>query len=80
MNLAHPMVTIQSTCQIFDNNDFLGIIIKDMKSSDVIITYTAKVARIIDVEDQIILEMETGKYIVKIKFIRQRDKAKYLGV
>ena len=32
-----------------------------MKSSDVIITYTAKVARIIDVEDQIILEMENGK-------------------
>jgi len=46
---------------ISDNNDFLGIIIKDMKSSDVIITYTAKVARIIDVEDQIILEMENGK-------------------
>ena len=32
-----------------------------MKSSDVIITYTAKVARIIDVEGQIILEMENGK-------------------
>ena len=32
-----------------------------MKSNDVIITYTAKVARIIDVEDQIILEMENGK-------------------
>ncbi len=46
---------------ISNNNDFLGIIIKDMKSSDVIITYTAKVARIIDVEDQIILEMENGK-------------------
>ena len=46
---------------ISDNNDFLGIIIKDMKSNDVIITYTAKVARIIDVEDQIILEMENGK-------------------
>ena len=46
---------------ISDNNDFLGIIIKDMKSSDVIITYTAKVARIIDVEGQIILEMENGK-------------------
>lgn len=46
---------------ISDNNDFLGIIIKDMKSNDVIITYTAKVARIVDVEDQIILEMENGK-------------------
>ena len=47
--------------EISDNNDFLGIIIKDMQSSDIIITYTAKVARIIDVEDQIILEMENGK-------------------
>ena len=46
---------------ISENNDFLGIIIKDMKSSDIIITYTAKVARIVDVEDQIILEMENGK-------------------
>ena len=47
--------------EISDNNDFLGIIIKDMQSSDITITYTAKVARIIDVEDQIILEMENGK-------------------
>ena len=47
--------------EISDNNDFLGIIIKDMQSSDIIITYTSKVARIIDVNDQIILEMENGK-------------------
>ena len=46
---------------ISDNNEFRGIIIKDMKSNDLIITYTAKNARIIDVDDQIILEMENGK-------------------
>ena len=46
---------------ISNTNDFLGIVIKDMKSRDMIITYTAKVARIIDSEDQIILEMEDGK-------------------
>ena len=46
---------------ISDNNEFRGIIIKDMKSNDLIITYTATNARIIDVDDQIILEMENGK-------------------
>ncbi len=46
---------------ISDKSDFLGIIIKDMKSKNSVVTYTAKVARIIDLNDQIILQMEDGK-------------------
>lgn len=56
-----------------DANNFIGIMIKDSKSNEITVTYTAKKARIISVEEQIILEMYDGMIFSKNKNDKESD-------
>lgn len=56
-----------------DTNNFIGIMIKDSKSDDITVTYTAKNARIINVQEQIILEMYDGMIFSKNKDDKENE-------
>ena len=43
-----------------DSGNFIGIMIKDNNSDEITVTYTSKEARLINIQEQIILEMSDG--------------------
>ena len=60
-----------------DSGNFIGIMIKDNNSDQITVTYTAKEARLVNIQEQIILEMSDGIIFSENKYNNNINKISF---